>query len=193
MTDYVAMRIEEGKDAKQYGVKGQQWGVTRSSRALRAAAKINPPAKQAEKKAEASAPANKPSSNIQDHVESSSARYDRLASQAKAGKAKEMTEQDLKFFNARTEALSKVAKLNETQPGWLRDTTTKVVQQSAQRQMQSIADTLADKYIGDTLKAALKGKTEETVEQAIQSGAAAAIRKKAVEDGIKAVLSTKKS
>lgn len=164
MTDYIAMRLEEKKDAKQYGVKGQRWGVSRSSAALRAAAKVNPPAKQAAKKTEAKPAApdtsKKPANNIQDHVESSSARYDRLSSQAKAGKASDMTEADLKFFNARTEALSKVAKLNETQPGWLRETTVKVLQQSAQRQMQSIADTVADKYVGDVLKAAIKGTTK---------------------------------
>lgn len=167
--DYVGMRAEEPGDAKQYGVKGQQWGVRRSSSALRTAAKTNPPVKQAAKKAAAAVPAKKPdavavdatkkppTNNIQDYVESSSDRYSRLATQAKEGRAKEMTEQDLKFFNARTEALKKIEALNETKPGWLRDTTTKVVQQSAQRQMQTIADSIADKYVGDPLKAAIKG------------------------------------
>lgn len=188
MPDYIAMRLEEEKDAEHYGVPGQRWGVRRSSAQLRAAAKVNPPAKQAAKKTETpAAPAKKPAGNIQDRVESSADRYSRLAAQAKDGRAKEMTQEDLKFFNARTEALSKVEKLNEKQPGWLRDTTTKVVQQSAQRQMQSIADTLADKYIGDTLKSAIKGKTEETVEQAIQRGASEALRKKAIEAGIKKI------
>jgi len=92
MTDYIAMRLEEGGDAKQYGVKGQRWGVSRSSRELRSAAKVNPPAKQAAKQAEAAkkadstTPAKKPVSNIQDNVESSSARYDRLTAQAKEGR-----------------------------------------------------------------------------------------------------------
>lgn len=218
--DYVGMRTEEAGDAKQYGVKGQQWGVRRSSSQLRSAAKVNPPVKRVAKKGPNGGDmkevlVNKktgqaheinkdgspgkvvnttpPKNNIQDNVESSSARYDRLAAQAKEGRAKEMTEVDLKFFNARTEALSKVAKLNEVQPSWIRDTTTKVVQQSAQRQMQSIADNLADKYIGDPLKNALKDKTTETVEQAIQSGAAAALRKKAIDDGIAAIVGSKKS
>lgn len=191
--DYLGMhKVKEG-DAVQYGVKGQQWGVRRSSRQLAAAAKVNPPAKQVAKKTETAAPAKKPDGNIQDRVESSSERYARLASQAKAGKADAMTEQDLKFFNARTEALSKINKLNETQPGWLRETSVRVLQQSAQRQMQSIADTVADKYIGDVLKNQIKKEAAETIEQAIASGAAKKLRDQAVEAGIKAIVDAKKS
>lgn len=199
--DYLAMQQVENKDAVQYGVKGQQWGVRRSSAALRAAAKVNPPAKQAAKKTEAAPakkataapPAKKPEGNIQDNVESSPARYARLADQAKSGKASEMSEQDLKFFNARTEALSKIDKLNETQPGWLRETSVRVLQQSAQRQMQSISDTVADKYIGDVLKGAIKKEAAETVEQAIASGAAKKLRDQAIEAGIKAIVDARKS
>lgn len=159
MPDYIAMRLEEEKDAKQYGVKGQRWGVRRSSRELSAAAKVNPPVKQVEAKKTAAAsntPAKKPAGDIQ-KVESAPDRYSRLAAQAKDGRAKEMSAEDLKFFNARTEALKKVEALNETKPGWLRETTVKVIQQSAQRQMQGVADAIADKYISDPIKAALKG------------------------------------
>lgn len=145
------------------GVKGMKWGVRRSSSALRSAA-----AARGDKKAPADKPktdvktttssgAKKPAGNIQDNVESSSARYSRLTAEVKAGKASDLTEQDLKFVNARTEALAKVSKMAEEQPSWLKDTATKVVQQSAQRQMQTLADTLADKYIGDPIKTAIKG------------------------------------
>lgn len=189
MPDYIAMRLEEEKDAEHYGVKGQQWGVRRSSSQLRAAAKVNPPIKQVEaKKAAASnTSAKKPAGDSPDKAESPAARYARLAAQAKEGKASDMDEQDLRFFNARTDALKKVESLNETKPGWLRETTTKVVQQSGQRLMQNVTDTLTDKYFVDPLKAAIKGKTEETVEQAIQRGASEALRKKAIEDGIKKI------
>lgn len=166
MRDYIAayLATDPEDDLEHHGVKGQQWGIRRSSSALRAAAKArgDAPAKKAEasdatKKAATAAPAKKPAGDIQDKVETSSDRYARLASQAKSGKASEMTEQDLKFFNARTEALAKINKMNETSPGWLRETTVKVIQQSAQRQMQAISDTVADKYVGDPLKAAIKG------------------------------------
>ena len=134
----------------------------------------------------------KPANNIQDNVESSPARYARLAEQAKSGRASEMTETDLKFFNARTEALSKINKLNETQPGWLRETSVKVLQQSAQRQMQAIADTVTDKYIGDPLKTAIKKEAVETVEQAIASGAAKKLREQAIDAGIKKIVGSQK-
>lgn len=200
MGDYIAAFKAKPKDLQQSGVKGMKWGVRRSSSELRAAAKArgDTKAKKAEsaaakKESTSSAPAKKPAGDIQDKVESSADRYARLAEQAKAGKASAMTEQDLKFFNARTEALAKINKITETQPSWLRDTTTKVIQQSAQRQMQTLSDNLADKYIGDPLKNALKDKTTETVEDAITRGASEAIRKKTIEEGIKKIVDASKS
>lgn len=161
--DYIAAFKASPKDLLQYGRKGMRWGVRRSSAELRAAGPVKGPAKKesTDEKAKASSGSSgikKPAGDIQDKVESSADRYARLESQAKSGKASDMTEQDLKFFNARTEALAKINKLTEEQPSWLRDTATKVVQQSAQRQMQTLADTLADKYIGDPIKTAIKGK-----------------------------------
>lgn len=165
MTDYLAaFRADPDKDVKHHGVKGQRWGVRRSSSALAAAARMRPGASakkdSTEKKPAASSSGTvkeKPKGNIQDHVESSTDRYDRLTGAAKAGRAHEFTEADLKFYNARTDALAKINKMNEQQPSWLKDTATKVIQQSAQRQMQGLADAVADKYIGDPLKNALKG------------------------------------
>jgi len=161
MTDYVGAFLASPKDILHYGRKGMKWGqkiFTKSDDSGSSKGKSEAPASAAKSGGSgASAPAKRPPGNIQDNVESSSARYDRLAGQAKAGRASDMTEQDLKFFNARTEALAKINKLNEEKPSWLRETATKVVQQSAQRQMQTVADTLADKYIGDPIKDALKG------------------------------------
>lgn len=161
MTDYVGAFIAKPKDLLQYGRKGMKWGQrifssNESSSGSGAKGKSDAGAKSS-----GSAPAKKPPGNIQDNVESSSARYTRLQAQAKSGRASEMDEKDLKFFNARTEALAKINKMNEEKPTWLRDTATKVIQQSAQRQMQSVADTLADKYIGDPIKDALKGATKK--------------------------------
>lgn len=154
--DYLGVIVTKPGDAKHYGVPGMKWGVRRSRKErAAAAAKNDAPKKTDGSKSSTSVTPKK--GNIQDNVESSSARYARLQAEAKAGRASDMTEQDLKFFNARTEALAKINKLNEENPSWLRETTTKVVQQTAQRQMQSLSDTLADKYIGDPIKAAIKG------------------------------------
>jgi hypothetical protein len=159
MKDYLGAFFESPKDGKWYGVKGMKWYQRRTPAELAKARGASAPKKEADsapaKTATASAP--KKTGNIQDNVESSSSRYARLDSQAKSGRASEMTEQDLKFYNARTDALAKINKMNEEQPSWLRETATKVVQQSAQRQMQTLADALADKYVGDPIKDALKG------------------------------------
>jgi len=161
MQDYLGMLTVDPDDKLDHGVKGQKWGIRRSSAALRAAAAKRKATKATEgekkpegtaKKAESKtgAPA-KPSGNIQDNVESSSARYARLADQAKAGKAHEMTEQDLKFFNARTEALSKVAKMQQKDSSWLAETAKKVAQQTAQQQVQAVSTAVANKYISGPL------------------------------------------
>lgn len=155
MTDYVGAFLAEPKDLLQYGVKGMKWYVRRSDKELAAARTSKSATKKDDDKSSAP-PAKKPSGNIQDNVESSSSRYARLDQQAKAGKAFEMTEQDLKFYNARTDALAKINKMNEEKPSWLRETTTTVIQSAAQRQMQMVANGLADKYVGDPIKAALK-------------------------------------
>lgn len=170
--ELMAMEVVEEDDAEQSGVKGMKWGVRRSRQERRAAAaKRTAPATDHVKKAvEAGghkpAEAAKPHGNIQDHVESSSARYSRLADQAKNGGASQMTEQDLKFFNARTDALAKVAKMNEAKPGWLAETSKKVLQTTAQNTMQSIADGVAKKYISgpvlDNLNASAKNAAGST-------------------------------
>lgn len=167
MSDFIAtFKADPDKDHVAHGVKGQRWGIRRSSSALAAAAKTRPgaPAKKESTEGKPAASSGgsvkKSSGNIQDHVESSSDRYDRLTGQAKSGRAHEMTEADLKFYNARTDALAKINKMNEEKPSWLKETTTKVVQQAAQRQMQGISDALADKYIGDPIKNALKGNSD---------------------------------
>jgi hypothetical protein len=168
--DYLANLVVDPGDKLDHGVKGMRWGITRSRAQRRAAAAQRAAAPKeggadhvgnaAKKSTVAAKPstteAKKPSSNIQDHVESSPARYARLQAEAKAGGASKMTEQDLKFFNARTEALAKINKLNETEPGWLSKTSKKVLQQTAQNQMQTISDGIANKYISGPIIDSIK-------------------------------------
>jgi len=159
MRDYLGAIFAKPGDKVDYGVKGMQWGVRRPRSVLRKEAAKRTSRDAGTKKAEASgSKASSPSLKAATGEETSAARYSRLAAQAKAGKGSELSDTDLKFFNARTEALNKVNKLNEEKPGWLAETAKTVVQKSAQRQMQMLSDTLADKYIGKPIADALKTK-----------------------------------
>jgi hypothetical protein len=157
--DYLSLHQRDPEDAVMSGVKGMKWGVRNPRSVLRA---------RAAKKATASAPSKAPEAHAakpaasEHHQsfgaasgESSSDRYSRLASQAKSGKASDMTEQDLKFFNARTDALAKINKMNEAQPNWLKDTAVKVMKQTAENQLQTIANGVANKYVSGPLLAGL--------------------------------------
>ena len=160
MTDYIGAAIANPKkDLLQYGRKGMKWGqrifTKGDSSGGKDSGKSETPKTQSSSGSSATT-AKKPAGNIQDNVESSASRYARLDAQAKTGNASQMTEQDLKFYNARTDALAKINKMNETKPSWLRETTTTVIQSAAQRQMQMVANGLADKYIGDPIKASIK-------------------------------------
>lgn len=139
--DYIAALVADPEiDKIDYGVPGMKWGIR----------KDRSKSKGSSEKAEGSAPAKKPEAPQVFGAasgESSSTRYARLAAEAKSGGAAKMSEQDLKFFNARTEALAKINKMNETKPGWLSETAKKVLQQTAQNQMQTISDGVAKKYI----------------------------------------------
>lgn len=152
MRDYLALlKTRAAKpEVKQHGIKGMRWGIRRTDRQIAkdtvarqsSGEKVTPTAKAKEASSVAQAPA-KPAGG----EESSSARYARLAGEAKGGGAKGWSEADLKFFNARTEALSKVDKMFASNPSWLRATSKKVLQQAAQNTMQSVADGVAKKYI----------------------------------------------
>lgn len=143
--DYLGMIKPKDGDRLDYGVRGMKWGVRRTSAQLKAG-----PA--------SSGGSNEHNAGIKaaNGEESSAERYSRLKAQAKGGGASSMSDTDLKFFNARTEAVAKVNKLNETKPGWLHGTTKTVLQMAAQKQMQAIADSIASKYISDPLISALK-------------------------------------
>lgn len=161
--DYLAaLKVEPG-DKLDYGIKGMKWGVRRSSSQLRAAAKTRQAQPEAGKSGAKSAtksptPHVQNHLGIQSHVESSPARYARLRAQAKAGKASQMTEQDLKFFNARTEALAKVNKMNEKKSGWLAETTKTVLLNSTQKSMQAVSDSVANKYVSGPIIDAINKK-----------------------------------
>lgn len=147
MTDYVAMIKARANDVKQHGIKGMHWGIRRTDAQLASDTKkrkssgedVTPTAK-------AKAALSTPTHNS-DGTETAATRYARLSEQARSGGSRQLSESDLKWFNARTEALSKVDKMFSTNPSWLQATSKKVLQQAAQNTMQSIADGVAKKYI----------------------------------------------
>lgn len=134
--DYLASHVVAKSDRLDYGVVGMKWGQRRSSSQLKAAAKARAQTDHVQKAA------SKPAG-----PETSAARYSRLKAAAAAGQGKNMSDEDLKFFNARTEALKKVDALNKTNPGWLSKTSKKVIQSTAEKQLQAISDAIANKYI----------------------------------------------
>lgn len=150
MKDHLAMLSVEPQDKLDYGVIGMKWGVSRSAVQLRTAAT----------KRGAGGKTETPTTKTEG-PETSQTRYTRLQAQAKAGKSGDMNDVDLKFFNARTEALGKIAKLNEQKPGWLSETAKKVVRTTAERQLQTVSDAVANKYISDRITAQLKKAAEK--------------------------------
>lgn len=130
--DYLAMRKVEPGDKVDHGVKGQRWGITRSKAQL-AAVKSGSESSESSAKPEAS--------------ETSQARYARLKSQAASKGAGSMSDDDLKFFNNRTEAMKKVAQLHEKNPNWLKETAQTVIRKTAQESIQQIASSVAKQYV----------------------------------------------
>lgn len=147
-----------------YGIRGMKWGVSRK-RGPKGTVGETADAKSAAAAKSTTGSTAKPSTPDEPKKEvfgaasgeSSQDRYSRLATQAKGGGAHQMSEQDLKFFNARTEALAKVNKMNEVKPGWLQTTTKTVIQNAAQKSMQSVANAVTDKYVSGPLVKAIKG------------------------------------
>jgi hypothetical protein len=159
--DYLGSISVDPTDKLDHGIKGMKWGIRRSDSQIAKATsqrksegkEVTSTAKSASTSSTSTSP-NKTSStsSTSTHTqESSQARYSRLKAQAKSGKAHEMDDADLKFFNARTEALAKVAKMNEQQPGWLAKTSKEVLQNTAKASMQAIASAAAQKYINERL------------------------------------------
>lgn len=175
MRDYIGALFKTDEDAEQHGIMGMRWGRRRTDAQLandtkaRAASgeKVTPTAKA--KAAVAGAP--KPES--EGHVETSAQRYHRLGAVAKGGGANTLSDQDLKFYNARSEALNKINKMNQTSPSWIKETAKQVLQSAAQRQMQTLANGVADKYVSAPVLASLK-KAGDTAEGAKVVAATAA-------------------
>lgn len=182
--NYLANHRAKATDLLQAGVKGMRWGVRKDRSGSSKTASTEAPKATTTSSSEPKQVVGAASG------EHSSERYTRLAEQAKSGKAGEMSEQDLKFFNARTEALSKVAKMNETKPGWVADTAKKVVQQTAANLAQEVASGVSKKYLSGPLLEAINKKPSETIDDAVRNGIASKSRQEAIRKGIEEGLKT---
>lgn len=158
---------EDDDELMHYGVKGMKWGVRNDKSSTRKGKSEDDPVKKTAPTQPKQNASSKKSDGPEKQTfgaasgETSAARYSRLAAEAKAGRASDMSDQDLKFFNARTEALNKVNKMYEQKPGWLQATAKDVLQTTAKNQMQSVSNALANKYVGAPIAAAIKGKPED--------------------------------
>lgn len=158
--DYLAFHKAEEGDAVQYGVLGMKWGRRRSDAAL-AAAETS--------RAKAGEPVT-PTAKRSDGPESSHDRYARIAGVAKGGGAKGLSDDDLKFFNARTEAIKKVDKMFEEKPSWLRTTSDDVVRAVAKQQMQAVLSIVATKMISARVNEAMTQAQANAQKAAIKEG-----------------------
>lgn len=141
--DYLANREVEEGDKVDYGIKGQKWGIRRTKAQLQAA-----DSKGTSEDKPKTPPAN----------ESASQKYDRLKSEAKAGRSSQLSDEDLRWFNARTDALTRINKLNQRDPNWLKNTTKQVLRDVAKETMKSVVTGAAKQYISNPLVDSLNSK-----------------------------------
>ena len=144
--------VDPDKDAVQHGIKGMKWGIRRTDKQL---ARDTASRKAAGEEVTPTAKAAAVTASSHSGPETAQARYARLTEAAKSGGASSLSDDDLKFVNARTEALAKVNKMNQTNPGWLSTTSKKVLQNTAQKVMQEISNDVARKYITVPITGAL--------------------------------------
>lgn len=131
-------------DLYQHGILGMRWGKRRTEAQLASdTAKRKASGEEVTPTAKAQAVSSGP--------ETAAARYSRLKGEAKGGGHKSWSEEDLAFFNKRTEAEAKVNKMFEQNPGWLSTTSKRVLQNAAQRTMQDVANGVTNKYITSKL------------------------------------------
>ena len=128
--DYLAMVTPKKGDKLDFGIKGMKWGVRRSKEQL--AADKNSPTKPPEN-------------------ESSSDRYNRLLTQAKKSGGNSLTDEELRFVTSRGDAIRRVQQLSNEKPSWISDTAQQVLKNAAKQSLQSVANSVAKKYINDAI------------------------------------------
>jgi hypothetical protein len=135
--DYLASRTVEQNDALQHGVKGMKWGIRNGV-------------------GQAAAKAGKPELSKPVSGESSQQRYERLQQDVKHHGAKALSDADLKFMNARADAIKKVEALNAQNKNWVADATKKALKNTVNQELAKIAAGVAAAYISGPIVSAAK-------------------------------------
>ena len=137
--DYLGKLEVDPKDKLDFGVKGMKWGIRKSGSSGSSSGSKSIP----------KAPAN----------ENSAQKYDRLRSQIKSHGPNSLEPDELNFVNARTEAISKINKMNVASPGWLTDTSKVVLQETSKSLMKDLAGAAVKEFIAKPIiKTVIKGK-----------------------------------
>ena len=150
------------EDALQYGVKGMKWGIRKdrgkggdgggSGEGKTSQTKGDQPGGKGGGKQQSTEKSN-PGLKALTGEETSSARYARLQTEAKSGLQTNWTDQDLKFFNARTEAIGKINKMYQKEPNWLVETLKDTAKQQAKNALNQYVGNVTQNYIKELTKA----------------------------------------
>lgn len=185
-----SLKVED-EDALQYGIKGMRWGVRRSRKQLdRDAGRSSNESDSKSKGSGGSGSNSSGSSSSKDwdsvltstDAASSSARYAKLTESAKKGQTNSWSDADLKFYNARTDAVTKVQKMHSTQgDDWLKSMLTDLAKKNARKALDTVVDRQVSKYLEKYTKAPPPSVAETVAQQVSKMR-----REAAVEYGINA-------
>lgn len=114
-----------------YGVPGMKWGIRKPS------SSAGSTSGGSTSKSIPKAPAN----------ETHGQKYDRLRMQVKTHGTNSLSQEELNFVNARTEAIAKINKMNVSSPGWLTDASKVVLQETTKTLMKDLAVKAGKQFI----------------------------------------------
>lgn len=129
--DYLGQLKLESNDKLDYGVKGMKWGIRKPSDSAGSTSGGSTT------KSIPKAPAN----------ETHGQKYDRLRMQVKTHGTNSLSQEELNFVNARTEAIAKINKMNVSSPGWLTDASKVVLQETTKTLMKDLAVKAGKQFI----------------------------------------------
>lgn len=128
-TNYLANVTKKLEDVEHHGVKGMKWGIRNKKGTATASSETTAPSAS----------------------ETPSERYTRLLGHAKQHGANSLNEDELKFVTQRGDALTKVDRLNSTNPNWVQDAAKQALKQAGKKSMQMAVNHVTQKYIGVAL------------------------------------------
>jgi hypothetical protein len=79
--------------------------------------------------------------------ETHSQRYERIRTIAKAGRTKDLSDDDMRFFNNRSQAIHKVNAYTAKKPHWAKETGVKVLQNTATAAVGGVAAAVTARYV----------------------------------------------